>query len=288
MIQADGVTVRAAGRTLLDHVSIEVPTGSITGIVGPNGSGKTTLLRALVRAAPATTGRIAIDGHDIRTRSRRWIARRIAEVGQRLDPDPALSVTDEVALGGLAQRGVLRSGGAGFDTTVAAALTAVGLSERASDRLATLSGGELQRVALARALAQGTGHVALDEPTNHLDIRHRLEIIGLLRRIAPTVVIVLHDLELAAQVCDRVVVLHQGRVVGAGAPGNVLRPELLDAVYDVQTRVLTGSDGRAHFSFSLPPSPPQIVTATRPAFGTAGAPTPERHRFRDRHDHRPR
>ncbi len=157
-----------------------------------------------------------------------------------------------------------------------------------SHRLATLSGGELQRVVLARALAQGTGHVALDEPTNHLDIRHRLEIIGLLRRIAPTVVIVLHDLELAAQVCDRVVVLHQGRVVGAGAPGNVLRPELLDAVYDVQTRVLTGSDGRAHFSFSLPPSPPQIVTATRPAFGTAGAPTPERHRFRDRHDHRPR
>lgn len=255
MIRADNVTVVAGGHVLLDDVSFEAPTGSVTGIVGPNGSGKTTLLRTLVRATLTAAGRITVDGQDIRTRSRRWIARRVAEVGQRPDPDPSLSVVDEVALGGLSERGVLRTGGAGFDQAVAAALEAVGLTHRASARLATLSGGELQRVVLARALAQGAGHVLLDEPTNHLDIRHRLEIVGLLRHIAPTVVIVLHDLELAALVCDHVVVLHAGRVAGAGAPRDLLRPELLDTVYDVRTRVFAGSDGLVHFSFSLPADP---------------------------------
>jgi iron complex transport system ATP-binding protein len=260
VIEADAVTVRAGRRTLLDRVSFQAQTGSVTGIVGPNGSGKTTLLRALVRAAPLSAGRIVLDGHDLRIRTRRWIARRVAEVGQRTEPDSSLRVVDEVSLGGIAEHGVLRSGGASFDHRVADALDAVGLSNRAFDRLATLSGGELQRVALARALAQGATHVLLDEPTNHLDIRHRLEIVSLLRRIAPTVVIVLHDLELAAQVCDHVVVLQRGRVVGTGRPADVFRPQLLDAVYDVATRVTATPDGLTRLSFSLPSSPPSLRT----------------------------
>ena len=255
MIRAQGLSVRAGGRRLLDDVTFEAPTGAVTGIVGPNGSGKTTLLRALLRATPVTGGTVSVDGHDLRHRSRRWIAQRMAVVGQRVEPDASLSVADEVALGGLAARGVLRAGGAAFDHTVAAALDAVGLARRATDSLATLSGGELQRVALARALAHGADHVLLDEPTNHLDVRHRLEIVGLLRRIAPTVVIVLHDLELAARTCDHVVVLAEGRIVGSGPPVEALRPELLDAVYDVRTRVVTGPEGHPHFSFSLPSAP---------------------------------
>lgn len=252
MIQANAVTVRAGGRLLLDAVDLEARAGSVTGIVGPNGSGKTTLLRALVRATPLSGGQVLVDGHDISSRPRRWIARRVATLGQRIDPDPSLSVTDEVALGGLARGGVLRAGGAGFDDVVAGALESVGMAHRASDRLATLSGGELQRVALARALSHGADHVLLDEPTNHLDVRHRLEIVELMRHIAPTVVVVLHDLELAARVCDRIVVLSGGRVLGAGPPELVLRPELLDAAYDLTTRVVAGPEGHPHFSFSLP------------------------------------
>ncbi|RII90218.1 ABC transporter ATP-binding protein, partial [Clavibacter michiganensis] len=129
---------------------------------------------------------------------------------------------------------------------------AVGLAHLAADRLATISGGELQRVALARALAQGAGHVLLDEPTNHLDIRHRLEVVGLMRRIAPTVVVVLHDLEAAAAACDHVVVIDRGRVAGAGSPRDVLRPELLDAVYGVRTTVIPDADGHPHLRFTLP------------------------------------
>ena len=263
MIEAHGVTVRAGNRVLLDGVSFQAPTGAVTGIVGPNGSGKTTLLRALVRATPLSAGRIVLDGHDLRIQNRRWIARRVAEVGQRSEPDASLRIVDEVSLGGIAENGVLRSGGAAFDHRVAYALDAVDLSHRAFDRLSTLSGGELQRVALARALAQGASHVLLDEPTNPLDIRHRLEIISLLRRIAPTVVVVLHDLELAAQVCDHVVVLQQGRVVGAGRPADVFQPRLLDAVYDVTTRVTATPDGLTRLFFSLPSTPLTLHPAPR-------------------------
>jgi len=252
VIRAEGVRVVAGGRVLLDDVSFEAPTGSVTGIVGPNGGGKTTLLRALVRAVPLAGGRVTVDGEDVRTRSRRWIARRIAEVGQRQDPDESLTVADEVALGGLAEHGVLRAGRPSRDARIAAALDAVGLAHLAADRLATLSGGELQRVALARALAQGAGHVLLDEPTNHLDIRHRLEVVGLMRRIAPTVVVVLHDLEAAAAACDHVVVIDRGRVAGAGSPRDVLRPELLDAVYGVRTTLIPDADGHPHLRFTLP------------------------------------
>jgi iron complex transport system ATP-binding protein len=273
VIEAHDVTVRAGHRVLLDRVSFQAQTGAVTGIVGPNGSGKTTLLRALVRATPLSSGRIVLDGQDVRIHSRRWIARRVAEVGQRSEPDASLRIVDEVSLGGLAEQGVLRSGGPSFDHRVAEALDAVELSHRAFDRLSTLSGGELQRVALARALAQGAGHVLLDEPTNHLDIRHRLEIVALLRRIAPTVVIVLHDLELAAEVCDHVVVLQRGRVVGAGRPAAVFEPRLLDDVYDVTTHVNTAPDGRTRLSFSLPS--PRPVSPIQPSAASPASRTKE-------------
>ncbi|MFB2556344.1 ABC transporter ATP-binding protein [Herbiconiux liangxiaofengii] len=265
MIEASRLTVRTGGRVLLDDVSFTAPSGWVTGIVGPNGSGKTTLLRALVRAIRPTDGRVSIDGHDLQRRSRRWIARRVAEVGQRTDPDPALRVVDEVGLGGLAAHGVLRSGAATFDEEVAAAIDAVGLTPRAGDRVATLSGGELQRVAIARAIAQGAGHVLLDEPTNHLDLRARLEVVRLLRRVAPTVVVVLHDLDLASEVCDHVVMLDRGRVAGWGTPRALLTPWLIDRVYDVSTRVSASADGQTHFSFALPAPVTQPAPATQPA-----------------------
>lgn len=265
MIEADDVTVRVGRRTLLEGITFAAPTGTVTGIVGPNGSGKTTLLRALVRANPLSRGRVAIDGHDIRFRSRRWIARRVAEVGQRQTPDESLSVTDEVALGGLAESGVLRSSGTGIDVRVATALEAVGLADRASHRLSSLSGGELQRVALARALCQASDHVLLDEPTNHLDIRHRLETFALIHRIAPTVVVVLHDLEVAAEVCDRIVLLDHGHLVRTGTPAEVLCAELLDPIFHVRTQVDRGANGCPRYTFSLPspPLPGASVTAER-------------------------
>lgn len=252
MIRADGVVVAYGARRVLDGVDLAVRPGTVTGVVGPNGCGKTTLVRALLRAVRLAAGRVEVDGHDLTTRSRLWLARRVAYVGQHPEPDPALTVADEVGLGVLVRTGAL-VGGARHDAAVVAALEAVGLADLATAPLARLSGGELQRVGLARAIAQGAEHVLLDEPLNHLDVRHRLEVLELLPRIAPAVLVVLHDLELAARHCDEVLLLDRGRVVASGPPGEVLVPDLLERTYDVRVHRVADPDGHPHFAFTLPP-----------------------------------
>ena len=262
MIRAVNLAVRAGRHDLLRSVDLDVPTGSVTAIVGPNGSGKSTLLRALTRAVKLADGRVEIDGVDVRTRNRRWIARKLGYVGQRQEPDPSLTVAEEIGLGALAWSGGLLIGGRRLDVVVADALRTVGLQDRALSRTGVLSGGELQRVALARVLVQQSDHVLLDEPTNHLDPRHQLELLELLPRIADTAVVVLHDLDVAARVADHVVVLDRGRVAAAGPPSVVLDARVLDDVYRVRTRVHAPPDDHTHFSFSLPrgqqapPAPP--------------------------------
>lgn len=257
MIAAGGLVVDLGPHRALSDVDVVARTGRVTGIVGPNGSGKSTLVRCLIGAHRPAAGTVTLDGIELRSQPRRWIASRIAFVGQRVDPDPAMRVADEVALGAeraASVRTVRRwSRRSSMDERVAAALETVDLLPLAQRRLAELSGGELQRVALARAIAHGADHAVLDEPTNHLDIRHRLEIGALLRHIAPTVVVVLHDLELAAQVCDDIVVLDAGRVAAAGPPATTLTPGILDPVYRVSTRILHTPDGDTSLAFRLPP-----------------------------------
>lgn len=253
MIIARDLVVSAGGKTILGPgahgVDLDVPTGSVTGIIGPNGSGKSTLLRALIHAVPLDRGDVVLDGDPLAHMRRRDIARRVAYVGQHAEVvDVSATVADEVALG-LALTSV-RGAGA-IDTAIVDSLDAVGMADHAASPLASLSGGELQRVALARAFAQRADHVLLDEPTNHLDIRHRLHLLDLVRRIAPTVVIVLHDLDLAARVCDSVVLLDAGRVVEAGPVERVLTPAVLDDVYGVRTLV-HHVGGRMLLGFDLP------------------------------------
>ena len=255
MIRARDLVVTAGGRPILGRpglgrgVDLDVPTGLVTGIIGPNGSGKSTLLRALIRAEPLTQGRISIDGEPLDALRRRDIARRVAYVGQHAEVvDRSTTAADEVALG-LALTPV-RGAGA-IDRATVEALALMDVADHAASTLASLSGGELQRVALARAYAQRADHVLLDEPTNHLDIRHRLQLLALVRRIAPTVVVVLHDLDLAARVCERLVLLDGGRVVASGPAADVLTPAVLDGVYGVRTHVHRTQE-RMLLGFSLP------------------------------------
>lgn len=255
MIRADGVVVAYGARRVLDGVDLVVRPGEVTGVVGPNGCGKTTLLRAVLRAVRLAGGRVEVNGQDVAGRSRRWLARRVAYVGQHTEPDPALTVADEVGLGPLVRTGALVTG-ARHDRTVVEALDLVGLAGLATVPLAQLSGGERQRVGIARAVAQRAEHVLLDEPLNHLDVRHRLEVLALLPSIAPAVLVVLHDLELAARYCDQVLLLDTGRVVGCGPPAEVLAPPVLERTYGVRVRRLTGADGHPHFGFTLPDAPP--------------------------------
>lgn len=257
MITASGLVVRYGRSTVLDGVDLTIADGRVTGIVGPNGSGKSTLLRALLGAVRPAAGQVLVDDTDIRRTGRRWIAERIAFLGQHQQPDPALRVVDEVALGLLGRprvrRAATRRAGAvaGTDVAVTRALERVDLLDRATARMGQLSGGERQRAAVARVLVQAAPHVLLDEPTNHLDVRHRLELLEMLTELAPTVVVVLHDLDLADRVCDDLVLLDRGRVVAHGKPETVLQAAHLDPVYRVSTTV-TRTSGAVHLDFRLP------------------------------------
>lgn len=252
MIRADGVVVRLGGRTVLEDIDLTVRDGDVLGIVGPNGSGKTTLLRTLWGRQRPDRGRVLIDGSDLAGMPRRWIARQVAYVGQLLDPDPALRAGEEVAVGGIARHGAWHAQSRAFEPTILQALDEVGLRQRADDALHGFSGGERQRVSWARGIVHGAPHALLDEPSNHLDVRHRLELCAHLRTIAPTVVVVLHDLELAARACTRLALLDGGRLIATGTPDAVLRPHYLDPVYRVRTRRNDTPDGVLGLSFSLP------------------------------------
>lgn len=279
MITASGLVVRFGRSTVLDDVALTVADGRVTGIVGPNGSGKSTLLRALLGAVRPAAGRVEIDGVHTRRAGRRWIAGRVAFLGQHQHPDPALRVVDEVALGLLGRPRERRRPPAGRDDTVVRALERVGLLDRAGARMSELSGGERQRVAVARVLVQAAPHVLLDEPTNHLDVRHRLELLALLPDLAPTALVVLHDLDLADRVCDDLVLLDRGRVVSHGPPDTVLRADVLDPVYRVSSTVHR-TPGWVHLDFRLPttdPSPRSSPSPTpRPSSPTSARATPTR------------
>lgn len=259
MITAENIRVTYAGHPVIDDVSLTVPSTGTLGLVGPNGSGKTTLLRALYGAVPLTAGRVLLDGDDLATTRRRDIATRIAVVAQERDATSSgmpMSVADLVMLGRLPHQG-FGSRTTGHDrAVVGGALDAVGLTDLARRDLNGLSGGEHQRALIARALAQQTPHILLDEPTNHLDVRYQHDILELVSGL-PGSAVVLHDLNLAARYCDRIVVLDGGRVVASGTPDHVLVPDVLEPVYQ---RPVTRVDIRGEITLVFPRTA-QIVSS---------------------------
>ncbi|WP_432564157.1 ABC transporter ATP-binding protein [Kineococcus sp. SYSU DK003] len=248
MISARGIRFGYGDTPVLRGVDLTAADGKVLGLLGPNGSGKTTLLRTLYGSLRPSAGTVHLDGVDVATLSTRELARRIAVVVQEHGGDLPLTVADMVLLGRTPHRGTF-GGSTAQDLEVSAdSLRRVGALGLANRGFSGLSGGEKQRVLVARALAQSSGHLLLDEPTNHLDIRYQHEVLDLVRGLGTTVVVVLHDLNLAAAYCDEVVLLREGAVHAAGTPGEVLVPENLEPVYEVDVRRLdTGDD--IHLAF---------------------------------------
>ncbi|MEJ8473903.1 ABC transporter ATP-binding protein [Roseibium algae] len=241
------------GLTLLHPVSFELVPGDCLGVVGANGAGKSTLLRLIYRYLKPRTGQILLDEQDLWRLSARQAAQKVAAVLQEQPTDFALTVREIVALGRRPHASGFSSPAGRDQVIVTKALADMQLQGLQNRRFGTLSGGERQRAMVARALAQEPKLLVLDEPTNHLDIRHQLEILELVRGLPVTVVTSLHDLNMAASLCDTVLVLAGGYPLAFGPPSQVITPEHVDAAFAVQSRLeLLQPSGQPHLTFSLP------------------------------------
>ncbi|MDE3724824.1 heme ABC transporter ATP-binding protein [Nocardiopsis sp. N85] len=245
VVRAEGVTVRRGGRVLLDGVDLTVRAGELLALVGPNGAGKSTLLSA-VSGDLTASARDGADGGSVRLFDREptsWsppeLALRRAVLPQEAVVGFPFSVAELVAMGRAPWAGV--GDPAEDDRIVAAAMAGTGVSHLADRRFPTLSGGERARVMFARVLAQDTQLLMLDEPTAALDIHHQELVLTIARTLARSggaVIVVLHDLGLAAAYAHRVAILSQGRVAAQGPPGDVFTAPLLSDVYRHEVEVL--------------------------------------------------
>ncbi|MDN4616052.1 ABC transporter ATP-binding protein [Leifsonia sp. F6_8S_P_1B] len=240
------MTVAYDGDDVVREADLRLPAGRVTSLIGPNGSGKSTLLRAIARLKDARAGRVTLHAHggadeDALALSRPAFARRVTLLAQSRPTPAGLSVRDVVGFGRHPYRARLRGTDPQGAAAVERAMRLTGVTAFADRGVEALSGGQLQRVWLACCLAQDTDVLLLDEPTTYLDLRYQVEILDLARELADvhgvTVGMVLHDLDQAAAVSDRVVLLSEGRVVAAGGAAEVYDAELLTRVYGIRIHV---------------------------------------------------
>jgi iron complex transport system ATP-binding protein len=238
---ADVSFVYGPGLAGVHDVSLEIPPGDLVGILGPNGSGKTTLLRLLGGMLAPASGRVMIDGRDLVRIPRREVAKRIAVVPQETRLSFEYSVLEVVLMGRYPHLGAFELESPQDLAIAREALAATGTLALEDRLFPTLSGGEKQRVIIASALAQSAGLMLLDEPTTALDPGYQIEIATLLRRLnaerGVTMAVATHDLNLAAALCRRLVLLREGRVLAAGPTDQVLTRESVRALYDVEADV---------------------------------------------------
>ncbi len=245
MIEIDKICKRYGETVVVDNVSLAIPRGGVIGIVGPNGAGKSTLLSLTSRLIKPTSGAIRVDGLDVSKAPNRDLARRLSVMRQENHVAARLTVGDLVAFGRFPHN---RGRPTREDAErVKAAIDFVGMETMADRFLDQLSGGQRQRAFVAMALAQDADYALFDEPLNNLDIHHAVSMMRLFRRMGDqpgkTVIVVLHDLNVAAAYADRVVVMQAGRVVSDGRPTEVITRTLLSDVFRVEGDVME-IDGR--------------------------------------------
>ncbi|MCX4092669.1 ABC transporter ATP-binding protein [Nocardia sp. alder85J] len=266
-LAADGISVGYGGRVVIDGLTLDIEPGLVTTIIGPNGCGKSTLLRTLGRLLRPRAGRVLLDGRAIATMNTREVARLIGMLPQTPVAPEGLTVADLVARGRHPHQSWLRQWSSDDHQKVADALARTGVADLADRTLDELSGGQRQRAWISMALAQGTDILLLDEPTTYLDLAHSLEVLDLVDQLhadlGRTVVMVLHDLNLAARYSDRLIVMHAGRVVAQGAPGTVIDEQLLRDVFGLRAEV---------HSDPVSGRPLIIPIGTRHVVGTIGGP----------------
>lgn len=250
-LRAENVTLGYDGRDIITDLSLAVPDGQVTSIIGPNGCGKSTLLRGLGRLLAPRSGQVILDGEPLAAHSTRHIATRISVLPQTPTAPSGLTVADLVSRGRHPRQKWYQQFSAADQTVVEQALIATDIAELATTPLEDLSGGQRQRAWISMTLAQETGILLLDEPTTYLDLAHQVDVLELIHRLnrehGRTVVMVLHDISLAARYSDHIVAMKDGRIVTQGPPGDVVTAELLRDVFGLAAHVVAEpTAGRPH------------------------------------------
>ncbi len=242
-VSYENIRVRLGGREIVKGISLSSVEGRITGIIGPNGCGKSTLIKTTFGICAPWAGTVFLDGQDAAKISPRKLASLVGYVGQDTECVFDFSVADVVAMAMYARREPAKR----TREVVEQALLELGILPLKNRSILSLSGGERKLVFIARAAALGADVIILDEPTNHLDIRHQLFLLDYLKQSGKTVLIVLHDLRLAAHYCDYLYVLSEGRVRVSGEPMEVLTPELVREVFQIPGRAYVNQAGERDF-----------------------------------------
>lgn len=241
VIETKNINWAYNGIKVLDNVSINIRFGTFTGILGPNGAGKTTLLKQILNLLQVEKKSILIRGTDIKSYSRKELAKIEAYVPQSVKIDFNFTVEQVVMMGRTPFLGRFDRESKKDIQTAEWAMKETGVLELKDKLITHLSGGELQRVVIARALTQEPVILALDEPTSHLDIHHQINILSILRTLAKreglTIIAVLHDVNHALEYCDNLFLMDQGKIVKSGSPVNVITPEIMKDVYNLNVKI---------------------------------------------------
>lgn len=239
---ADDLVLSYGAAPIVDHVSLQIPEGKVTAFIGPNGSGKSTIFRALARLLRPSHGSVVIDGAAIRSMTTKQVARKLAILPQQPVIPESITVEDLVWYGRHPHRRPLVATGKADRDAVDWSIRATQLEGLRNHAVDALSGGQRQRAWIALALAQDTGILLLDEPTTFLDLSHQLEVLELCAELnrdqGKTIVMVLHDLNLAAEYCDHLFVIRDGHVFTQGSPEEIVTSEMIREVFHVSAEVI--------------------------------------------------
>ncbi len=236
-IVTDNLNISVPKKRIVSGASIHVDEGEFVGIIGPNGSGKSTLLKTIYRTMEPESGMISVNGLNLWDMNLKESALIMSVVTQHNYYNFEFKVEEVVLMGRTPHKKSMELDNQEDYEIVADALRKVNMEEFRYRGFSTLSGGEQQRIILARALAQQTPCMILDEPTNHLDIKYQLEVLDIVKGLGCTALCALHDLNLAAQYCDRIYVMQDGRIVEEGSPEEVITEEMIERIYGVKSSV---------------------------------------------------
>jgi iron complex transport system ATP-binding protein len=253
-LNAQNMIVTLGDTDIVNDISIRVKNKQFVGLIGPNGCGKSTLLKSIYKVIKPRQGSIYLGDLDVLNSEPRAISRMMGVVGQFNDLSFDFTVEEMVLMGRTPHKKFMERDSKEDHQIVTSALEQVSLTGYEERSYLTLSGGEKQRVILARAIAQQPSFLVMDEPTNHLDIKYQLQILSIVQQMNIGTLAALHDLELAAEYCDYLYVMKQGKLISQGTPKELLTSQLIRDVYDVSceiyTNPITGELGIAYLPYS--------------------------------------